>query len=131
MLRSPIDPNRVSQILLHYFVTGRVGYFKKKKLGYRDRTRSENILTAKYQSNCNLFTIATDVMWRILTSKNYNNSSNESSSARQPSKQEDDDENYVDNDNKDDDNCDPRNKTSCFRQPCKQGSSSEPIERTA
>ena len=88
-------------------------------------------MTAKYQSNCNLFTIATDVMWRILTSKNYNNSSNESSSARQPSKQEDDDENYVDNDNKDDDNCDPRNKTSCFRQPCKQGSASESIERTA
>ena len=48
-----------------------------------------------------------------------------------PDKQDDDDENVVDNDDKDDDNCNSRNKTSCIRQPCKQGSASEPIERTA
>ena len=48
-----------------------------------------------------------------------------------PDKQDDDDENVVDNDDKDDINCNSRNKLSCIRQPCKQGSASELIERTA
>jgi hypothetical protein len=48
-----------------------------------------------------------------------------------PDKQDDDDENVVDNDNKDDNNCHSMSKSSCFRQPCKHGSTSGPIERTA
>ena len=39
--------------------------------------------------------------------------------------------NVSDNDNKDDDNSNSTNKSSCSRQPCRQGSVSESIERTA
>ena len=46
-------------------------------------------------------------------------------------KQDDDDEKVSGNDNLDDNNCKSTNKSSCIRQPCKQGSASEPIERTA
>ena len=45
-----------------------------------------------------------------------------------PDKQEDDDGKVS---NLDDNNCDSTNKSSCSRQPCKHGSASEPIERTA
>ena len=46
-------------------------------------------------------------------------------------KQEDDDEKVSGKANVDDDNCDPTNTSSFFRQPCKQGSASGPIEMTA
>ena len=49
-----------------------------------------------------------------------------------PDKQDDDDRNIVDNDNLDDNNCKSTNTSSRPSQPCnKQGSASEPIERTA
>ena len=46
-------------------------------------------------------------------------------------KQYNDDEKVSGNDNLNDNNCKSTNKSSCSRQPGKQGSASEPIERTA
>ena len=46
-------------------------------------------------------------------------------------KQDNDYEKVSGNNNLDDENCDLTNTSSCSRQPCKQGSASESIERTA
>ena len=48
-----------------------------------------------------------------------------------PDKQDDDYEKVSGNNNLDDENCDLTNISSCSRQPCKQGSAFESIERTA